>query len=59
MSCLQNETLLETCFEEAWEEFRTLNNLTDEMMEELNTITNGIVAENIEKTARKMFEGLQ
>ena len=30
MSCIQNEALLETIFDEVWEEFRISNKLTDE-----------------------------
>lgn len=59
MSCIQNEALLEECFEQAWEEFRVHNKLTPEMMEELCSICQGVVEENIAKTARKMFEAMQ
>ena len=59
MSCIQNEALLEQCFEQAWEEFRTLNKLTPEMMEELCSISQGVVEENLERTAREMFEAMQ
>ena len=55
MSCLQNEILLEQCFDEAWEEFRVHNELTVEMMEELCSFSKGTV-EHIERTAQKMFE---
>ena len=55
MSVLQNEALMETCFDEAWEQFRVHNKLTPEMMEELCSFSVGTV-QHIERTARKMFE---
>ncbi len=32
MSCLQNESLLETIYDEVWEEYRLKNNLTDDQL---------------------------
>ena len=32
MSCLQNETILETIYDEVWEEYRLKNNLTDDQL---------------------------
>jgi len=58
MSCIQNEALMESCFEQAWEEFRVHNKLTPEMMEELCSFSTGTV-QHIERTARKIFEGQQ
>ena len=58
MSCIQNEALMESCFEQAWEEFRVHNQLTPEMMEELCSFSVGTV-QHIERTARKIFEGQQ
>ena len=55
MSCIQNEALMESCFDEAWEQFRVHNKLTPEMMEELCSFSVGTV-QHIERTARKMFE---
>ena len=55
MSVLQNEALLETCFDEAWEQFRVHNKLTPEMMEELCSFSVGTV-QHIERTARMMFD---
>ena len=57
MSCIQNEALLEECFEQAWEEFRVHNKLTPEMMEELCSFSQGTV-DAIESKARQMFEGM-
>ena len=55
MSSIHNEALLETCFDEAWEQFRVHNKLTPEMMEELCSFSVGTV-QHIERTARKMFD---
>jgi len=49
---------MESCFEQAWEEFRVHNKLTPEMMEELCSFSTGTV-QHIERTARKIFEGQQ
>ena len=57
MSCLQNEQLMETCFDEAWESFRVHNKLTVEMMEELCSFSAGTV-QHIERTAQQMFDDM-
>ena len=57
MSCLQNEMLLEQCFDEAWESFRVYNKLTVAMMEELCSFSAGTV-DAIEKTAQQMFDDM-
>ena len=57
MSTLHHESLLETCFDEAWESFRVHNKLTVEQMEELCSFSSGTV-ENIERTAQKMFDNM-
>ena len=57
MSTLNHESLLETCFDEAWDSFRVHNKLTVEQMEELCSFSQGTV-EAVEQTARKMFEDL-
>ena len=41
MSCLQNESILESLFDEVWEEFRVSNKLTVEMMNELCSFSKG------------------
>ena len=33
MSCLQNEALLETIYDECWEEYRLKNNLTSDQLD--------------------------
>ena len=57
MSTLHHESLLETCFDEAWENFRISNKLTED---ELNWLTNNTLGtmDAIEKQARVLFEGL-
>ena len=35
MSSIQNEALLETIYDEVWEEFRISNKLTDDQLNEL------------------------
>jgi len=56
MSCLQNEILLEQCYENAYEQFRIHNKLDEQQMQEL--ILHGGVQLAIEKSARKMFDDM-
>ena len=56
MSCLQNEILLEQCYEDAYEQFRIHNKLNQEQMQEL--ILHKGVEDAIIKSARKMFEDM-
>ena len=57
MSTLHHESLLDTCFDEAWENFRDHNKLT---VDELNWLCNNTLGtlDAIEKQARRMFEDL-
>ena len=60
MSCLNNEALMETCWEEAWEEFRLHNKLTDDQLNELcwsNPNGSGSL-DAIDHLAQKKFEAL-
>ena len=59
MSCLHNEALLETIYDEVWEEYRLKNNLTDNQLYTLeqNSLT-GTIPE-IEIETNKRFEDLQ
>ena len=41
MSSLHHESILESLFDEVWEEFRVSNKLTVEMMEELCSFSKG------------------
>ena len=54
MSTLQNEMILENCFDDAWEEFRVCNKLTVDQMEELCSFSQGTVYA-IERNAQVMF----
>ena len=56
MSCIQNETILETIYDEVWEEYRLKNNLTDDQLYTLeqNSLT-GTIPE-IEIETNKRFE---
>ena len=56
MSCLQNEILLEQCYEDAYEQFRIHNKLNEDQMQEL--ILHKGVEDAIIKSARKMFENM-
>jgi len=58
MSCLQNETILETIYDEVWEEYRLKNNLTDDQLYTLeqNSLT-GTIPE-IEIETNKRFEDM-
>ena len=58
MSCIQNESLLETIYDEVWEEYRLKNNLTDDQLYTLeqNSLT-GIIPE-IELETNKRFQDL-
>ena len=58
MSCIQNEALLETIYDEVWEEYRLKNNLTDDQLYTLeqNSLT-GTIPE-IEIETNKRFEDM-
>tara|TARA_B100000214_G_scaffold27874_1_gene18213 strand:- start:283 stop:459 length:177 start_codon:yes stop_codon:yes gene_type:complete len=56
MSVLHHESLLETCFDQAWEEFRINNKLTVEQMTQIENHEGVQIALN--KKADKMFEDL-
>ena len=54
MSVLHHESLLETCFDEAWDSFRASNKLSLKEMEELWDFSRG-TRDAIERQARKLF----
>ena len=56
MSVLHHEQLLETCFDEAVEEFMTANKLDFEMFRQIENHEGVMLA--IEKKAREKFEDL-
>ena len=57
MSTLHHESLMETCFDEAWENFRVHNKLTVDEMTELCSFSEG-TRDRITKTAHEMFEDM-
>ena len=58
MSSLHHEALMECCHDEAWEEFRIHNKLTEDQLNELcwRQTSGTLVA--IERKSRKKFEDL-
>jgi len=57
MSCINNESILESLFDEVWEEFRVSNKLTVAMMEELCSFSKGTNLA-LEKLTMQRFEDL-
>ena len=57
MSCLHNESILESLFDEVWEEFRVSNKLTVEDMNELLSFSKG-TNEALEKLTMERFEAM-
>ena len=56
MSVLHHESILENCFDQAWEEFRIHNKLTVDQMTEIENHEGVQIALN--KKANKFFEDL-
>ena len=57
MSCLQNENILESLFDEVWEDFRVSNKLTVEQMNELLSFSKG-TRDNLEQLTYARFEAM-
>ena len=57
MSCLNNESILESLFDEVWEDFRVSNKLTVEQMNELLSFSKG-TQDTLEQTTKKRFEAM-
>lgn len=57
MSCIHNESILESLFDEVWEEFRVSNKLTVEDMNELCSFSKG-TNDQLEKLTMQRFEDL-
>ena len=57
MSCINNESILESLFDEVWEEFRVSNKLTVEMMEELCSFSKG-TNDALETLTMQRFEAM-
>ena len=58
MSTFNHESLLETCFDEAWESFRVHNKLTDDQLTALCERSPSGTLIAIERSAKKRFEDL-
>ena len=58
MSVLHHEALMETCNDEAWENFRKHNKLTEDQLNELCRRQESGTLLAIEKQAQRMFEEL-
>ena len=56
MSCIQNESLLETIYDEVWEEFRTINGLTSDQLYTLEQNSPTGVIQQIEDETNKRYE---
>ena len=56
MSCLQNEILLETIYDEVWEEYRIKNNLTSDELYNLEQKSPTGIIQFIEDETNKRFE---
>ena len=58
MSCLHHETLLETCYDEAWVDYAIANNLTQDELTAIEQDSEFGILPEIEAEARKRFEDL-
>ena len=56
MSVLHHESLLESCFDQAWEEFRVHNQLSVEQMNEMESHEGVQIA--LRRSAVRMFEDM-
>ena len=56
MSVLHHESLLESCFDQAWEDFRVHNELSHGQMREIESHEGVQIA--LERSAERMFEDL-
>ena len=56
MSVLHHESLLESCFDQAWEDFRVHNELSHVQMREIESHEGVQIA--LERSAERMFEDL-
>ena len=56
MSVLHHESLLESCFDQAWEDFRVHNQLSVEQMNEIESHEGVQIA--LRSRAERMFEDL-
>ena len=58
MSCIQNESLLETCYEEAWVDYAKENNLTFDQLDVIDQNSERGYLPVIADEAQRRFEEL-
>ena len=58
MSCIQNESLLETCYDEAWVDYAKENNLTFDQLDALDQNSERGYLPVIADEAQRRFEEL-
>ena len=58
MSCLHHETLLETCYDEAWVDYAIANNLTQDELTAIEQDSEFGILPEIEAEANRRFETL-
>jgi len=58
MSCLHHETLLETCYDEAWVDYAIANNLTQDELTAIEQDSEFGILPEIEAEANRRFEAL-
>jgi len=58
MSNLNNEILLETIYDETWEDYRVKNNLTDDQLYAMEQNSDTGTIPEIEEETNKRFEGM-
>lgn len=58
MSCIHHETLLETCYDEAWIDYAKANNLTQDQLEAIEQNSEYGILPEIETEANRRFEEL-
>lgn len=58
MSNITNETLLETCYDEAWVDYAIAHNLTQDQLTAIEQDSEFGILPEIEEEARRRFEDL-
>ncbi len=58
MSCLHHETLLETCYDEAWVDYAIAHNLTQDQLTAIEQDSEFGILPEIEEEAQRRFEAL-
>tara|TARA_B100000965_G_scaffold368197_1_gene354714 strand:+ start:10 stop:192 length:183 start_codon:yes stop_codon:yes gene_type:complete len=58
MSCINNESILETLYDEVWEEYRVKNSLTDDQLNALDQNSELGYLPIISDEAQRRFENM-